>query len=666
MATPKHAAQVVATPPVSTPFSTAHLAFSPHGPRSVVPSPQQVKKSPANSNTVYGYPSGGGGHPTNSSFGGVGYDSPSAAMALGGVHGMGDLDAAIGGQGMGGLGGLGRAVGDDEKKRKLEEVVSILSSNKGRLSTTGIARLVQRAGLSTDWMDDDGLRVLICAGRGFGLDIAFRASTIHNVELTIPESPEIVSKHLPKAGKILMRNLKIGPGESSFTKELDRFAANLERLATLDKLSGHPGLKCHEALAGVYESLERLHLWEVKKIKEDQPEMGKRDLAYVERAAMCNRSGKPAMHVRDRIGLSLDYWQTKRLISSPTISREKEQTWSLLVECAPATSLSVFPPLRVSQDWISKKISKSATQVELFLLDATQGPLLDWQEPENVLFPTNDDPKGDTMEGIDQAPNQKVPEVIFVAKFDPPIIVPLQLAMQIHNATQAQFDVYQTTTFDELMFPSGAMDSMVNHNESRTIHSETTIPVFSRWGGSMNLQTEKSHRNTLLIDRIGYGRTLTELPFSHPKELVGILPSLRQYAFLSSLLKKTFGPEHKPKPDPEEAKPRGLRPSKNEEFTFFMSNAPPPTPVVDYLKLDVALQIDSDKIKLRIIFPFKKATADVTFLIKANAALEVVSETLLGKQKGEGKKLTRGDLARMLEVTEDLGAWVEFVRGRFA
>src|SRR6187402_2230585 len=112
MATPtpgKHGpVQVVATPPVSTPFSASnhhsHPAFSPHGPRSVVPSPQQVKKSPANSNTMYGYP-GGGGHPTNSSFG-VGYDSPSAAMALGGVPGL-----ELGLDGIGVPGGIGTPLG---------------------------------------------------------------------------------------------------------------------------------------------------------------------------------------------------------------------------------------------------------------------------------------------------------------------------------------------------------------------------------------------------------------------------------------------------------------------------------------------------------------------------------------------------------------------------
>ena len=120
--------QAVATPLVSTPFSasTQHPAFSPHNPRSGPSPAQHFKKSPANSNTVYGYMSGGGGGlPTQSSFG-VGYDSPSAAIALGGGPGLMELGLdGLGGQTMGSLGNLGRG-DEDERKRRLGMVVDIL------------------------------------------------------------------------------------------------------------------------------------------------------------------------------------------------------------------------------------------------------------------------------------------------------------------------------------------------------------------------------------------------------------------------------------------------------------------------------------------------------------------------------------------------------------
>ncbi len=104
-----------------------------------------MKKSPANSNTMFGYPGNTGGaggghnHPTNSSFGmGAGYDSPNAAMALGVVDGMG-LEGMTPSGGLGSLGGLaglglglgvgagaGRGEAEEGKRRRLEMVMEIL------------------------------------------------------------------------------------------------------------------------------------------------------------------------------------------------------------------------------------------------------------------------------------------------------------------------------------------------------------------------------------------------------------------------------------------------------------------------------------------------------------------------------------------------------------
>lgn len=105
-----------ATPPVSTPFSTSmagHAALTPHGPRS---SPQQFKKSPANSVALMAHPASSG----------VNFDSPSAVAALGAL-GMGGLDMNLDGVGaLGGLGNLGRS-DEDERTRRLQAVIDILS-----------------------------------------------------------------------------------------------------------------------------------------------------------------------------------------------------------------------------------------------------------------------------------------------------------------------------------------------------------------------------------------------------------------------------------------------------------------------------------------------------------------------------------------------------------
>jgi len=678
MATPtasKHApTQVVATPPVSTPFSASnhHPAFSPHGPRSVVPSPQQFKKSPANSNTLYGYPSGsGGGHPTTSSFGG--YDSPSAALALGGVPGLAELGLdGMSAPGMGGLGGPGRG-DEDDRKRRLQQVLEILKvcstltgiaiedanvlmqqTNKGRLSEAGIERLARRVGLDCVWEDHMGsggsTRTLIIAGSALALDIDFSNNVVKKVSLSFPESAEIVTRHTQKAGDILLRDLQFGPNESPLTKMLDRFAANLERLATLDKLSVIPGLNCHEAIAGIYESLERLHKWEVARLKE-QDNMADKDDEYIGRTAMCKRSGKPIMHTRDRLGLSIDYWQERHQIKSKSLSRDKEKTWALLIECASLPAL-VYTPIRVSEKWISPEILKADPAAEDLLLTAEDGPVLDWLQPENTMLPSTEPPKADAMEGIDQASGQKFPEVMFIAKFDPPLIVPYGVAMQIYGSVNAPLDMYQTSTFDGLMFPPGPEDKS-EPGEARMIKQQTTVSVFDENGE----KSTKIHKNTLFIDKIDYGRTLTELPFSHPRQLVEMLPRLRQYAFLSTLLRNSFNPE---KAIPEEEK-KSPGKTKMDKFAEFMS--PASAEEISTLPLDVSLT--TQPLSLKLVFPFKDRTANVRFDINLNGAVDVKEQNLLDEDAmDDGKRLTVADLGRMLEIAEDLGIWAEFVRRR--
>ncbi|RDW82039.1 hypothetical protein BP6252_03151 [Coleophoma cylindrospora] len=647
--------QVVATPPVSTPFSTSnhHLAFSPKGPRSVVPSPQQFKKSPANSNTLYGYPSGGG-HPTNSSFG-AGYDSPTAAMALGGVPDLAQLGLdGMGTQGLGALGNLGRG-DEDEQKRRLQHMLDILQVNKGKLSEAGIDRLAQRTGLATQWMTVSRTqKSLDIAASLMVLNITFsvvpltKRFEVEEVALALSSS-DIVERHAEKAGNILLQDLRIEPHESPLTKSLDKFAANLERLAALDKLSVTPGLNCYEAIAGIYESIEKLHKWEVARLKEQDNMAGKSE-AYISRTALCRKSGRPVMHARGRLGMGLDYWQERHCIQKEDSKEDSRKTWALMVECASPPGL-VYTPARVSEKWISDEIQKTDLPAEDLFLEATGHTPLDWLEPENTLLPSTDTGKSDAMD-LDAAPDQKHPEVVFCAKFDPPLIVPYAVAMQIHNQINTPIDMYEQSTFDGLAFPHGPGDK-TEPGEARTIKTTSKVPVYSEAGKKLH-----THNNTLFIEKIEYGRILTELPFSHPRQLVEMLPTLRQYAFLHSLLEKSFGASTEPAalvPDKKD-----MSKSMKDKFAEFMAQSSFSND--DELSLDITLTTSSVP-RLQVVFPFKNRTANITFDIKQDAVVEVVSQNILkGDQKMHGKALTMADLGRMLEVCEDLGIWAEFVR----
>jgi hypothetical protein len=318
----------------------------------------------------------------------------------------------------------------------------------------------------------------------------------------------------------------------------------------------------------------------------------------------------------------------------------------------------VYPPIRVSEQWISPKVRKENPPAEEIFLAPEGEPVLDWLEPENSLLPSSEPSNLDAMEGIDQPSNQKFPDVIFVAKFDPPIVLPSNPAVHIYNSTNASL-MHQPSTFDGLIFPPGPEDK-INPCEGRKIKQDVTIPIFSKNGE----KSTRVHKNTLLMEKIDYGLTLTELPFSHPRQLVEMLPTLRQYSFLSTILSKSFPP---PQPLPAKADLRLQKKNKNEEFDTFMSESSASTE----LKIDISLTTQPIP-RLCVVFPFKERTANITFDVKLNGVVEVVSQNLISEVVDDDavggedgvNRLNVSDLGTMLEITEDLGIWIEFVKRR--
>ena len=69
------------------------------------------------------------------------------------------------------------------------------------------------------------------------------------------------------------------------------------------------------------------------------------------------------------------------------------------------------------------------------------------------------------------------------------------------------------------------------------IHSSRLVLVRD---GEEGREKDRRHDMSLFIPKLEYSRKLESLPFSHPKQLVEILPVLRQYAHITSLLKTCF------------------------------------------------------------------------------------------------------------------------------
>lgn len=497
----------------------AHAALSPHGSRL---SPQAVKKSPAISAAALL------NHPTSNSA--VSFDSPSAAAAFSNLQ-LSDLDF----KSLGGLAGLqvGRNT-DDEKAKRLDEVISILSQNRGYVSEAGLERLAQKLELDCMWdehISGESKRTLIIAGSALELLIGFTDNVVQSLALAFPESSDSVNKHAEDAGKILLENLKLQPGQSPLTKQLDKFSVNFERLAILDKLSIASVLNLYEAIAGVYDSLSRLHQWELQKMREDASLAGRSD-EYLRNIVLCTRSGTPAMNARGKIGMRIDYWKDKHLQppTNPQMAgyvQKHEKIWGILVGCAPSNpDLDVnVNPVRLSHHWISDNVEMPHMPGDL-----QTSPMLDWLEPENTIIPPDPEKAGDSLLG------PRLPSVTFSATLDPPIHISFLLWEQLRGMGIGIPPMDISKSFDNLVFPI-APGGYYDPTEPREIHHTKDIkyqlPGSPAW-------SSRKHANSLYIYKPIYGKTLTEASFSHPQHLIAMLPYLRQYAFLSTLLENSF------------------------------------------------------------------------------------------------------------------------------
>jgi hypothetical protein len=510
------------------------------------------------------------------------------------------------------------------------------------VSNDGLERLAGQLGLEYIWepgaSGSENDKVLIIAGRTMGVEVSIKNHIVSRASLTFNEPAPSLDKHVEKASAILSQDLALGPGESQLTKKLSKFKTNLERLATLDRLSVIPGLNCHEAVAGIWESLEKLHRWDVERLREE-PGLGTKSEENLRVLALCNRHGCPLMHTGGRIGLTLDYWKQYRAFLSTSVESGKGKTWGIGIECA-RTSGIVYNPVRVSDQWIGPDIVK-ANPTDSEVLSST-GPVLEWLEPSNTLLPPADETKADGgIEPTAPLSGLKPPDVIFMATFDPPLVVTHGVALEIHKIS-ATNPPLASSTFDALLFPipEGAN---YDPSEPRELSFTQAVPTFYDIKMGQTEPVLEFHQNTLLVDKPVYGQVLSQVSFSHPKELVTMLPILRQYAFLSLLLDNSFKP-------------------RQELFSVKRSNEPSP----EGLKIDMVLSAHPVP-RLQLVFPFREMTAMVNLEIQLNGKVHIISDNIFSetgsatRDNGKGKLLSRKQFAEKLETCENLGHWIEFI-----
>lgn len=671
----------------------------------------------------------------------VNFDSP-AALGLLGEGGVG-MGISMSGMGLG-LGMTASAMGradEDERRRRLETIVATLKKKPGRVSEEGILRLCKQENLEVMPEGPPSARTLVLLiGTEAICEIPVRHGEVVVEEVKLALNTD--RHNYGETGSLVLQNsLRPLPGMNKINLSLGRFAHNLDKLLRMDNLSAPEkgGVSCYQAIFGVYTSLKKLfdHEKKIAKALFDANTLYS-DLK-AEREVLCKKGGRPRINAGSCLGLSLEYWMDRRHLiplttiqpqSQPSKGKDKmeidstnksnypedrdsetNKIYSLTIECesSPAT---MYSPIRISDSWLSDAIEKAPdaadTDINNILLDR---PTIDWLEPPPTYLPSSAaDGDHDAM-NLDVGPG-RLPNIRFVAKFNPPLTIPLSVYVNILQSVglEASHADFRPTTFVGLALrpqdPDPGLTGTVGES-TQEIRAENRILTVDDDG----LEKHCTHTTSLYVPKIEYSRTIDALPFQHPRQLVEILPILRQYAFTTSILQHTFGA--KPGTKPGEATD-----SETDKNTSFDPPSPPLTPnhissadttttipSEPPLQIDLTLAYSPPAPRLRIDIPFPTplpsslpslpqsptslldallnnttlhAPLTLTLDVGANAELVIAEQNVVDVLDGKRKDLSAADVqmadaapglddrvkrvARALDVCGDVGVWAEWVR----
>jgi hypothetical protein len=257
--------------------------------------------------------------------------------------------------------------------------------------------------------------------------------------------------------------------------------------------------------------------------------------------------------------------------------------------------------------------------------------MTDWLEPsvEELM-----DVAGD--------PSQSRPH--FVARLDPPVVLPLQDQLELHPSLLGS----DVGTLESILFP--------NLSQSSATYRRVYVPH----GAPSAAEGDPIHRYELHSHlKPVFARQISEIPFSHPRELLPIFRTLRQHTLIRSLLESCFG-----RPNPLEMA-NGKEDSRmdidaqDDLNSFLQDDDSGDASGGDALPIDVALEPEHD-FGLSVVFPGKSnSITNLQIQVGKNAELKLAMSPT---EEGSGGNVDAKAVEKALRASEDLGLVVEWLR----
>lgn len=414
-----------------------------------------------------------------------------------------------------------------------------------------------------------------------------------------------------------------------------------------------------------------------------------------ETEVLCKQSGRPRMHARRRIGLGLDFWMEQRLVQPPAVKpdskasdgsqmdmdldqtrRDMDKHIYALQIGAESSSPDLYPSLRVASSWLSDRVVKPAEE-STDPADLLSGkPVVDWLDPPSTyVSETNQQP--DAM-AIDNTPSQqKLPNARFVARAEPPIVMPWTVAGELLQSVGVEMPGMVTGTYETMLLRADDQQHSTNMNAvgpASTAGSSTLVI------DNQGKEADAQHFNSLFVPKPDFAFTLEDIPFSHPRQLIQLLPVLRQWACFGSLLRNTFkdavaGLAAASSNTPAQTQHPIVDGHEEKQFSLSDLLTPPPEDEGAHppqpLPVDITL-VTLPIPTLNIIFPMPSQIvplANVTIQVMSDAQIVVANHNLSGAEHHEpsaGADATALEMAKALDVCGDLSMWIEWVRLRYS
>lgn len=467
----------------------------------------------------------------------ISFSSPSALLALGGYTGISPSPAvhdSLVGAGMNesdiqhlGMTGLKLGIARDsneEQKHRIKEVVNSLRARiAGRgVSREGIERISRLEGFESMWTKD-GINI---AGNFVDLEIEFYVDhyVVKDVSLRYATPEYTEGERREEATAVLKRSLAQTPQDAELGKwrSLQSFHENLQWLAKLDKLSQE--VNCFEALEGLEENLKRI--W---------AEEGKSEKYGGDYEHLCSGViGRPSMHKGSRMGLGLEYWvdqprvldEKRQKSSSDDMAidqlqdqwkddtKEQQNIWTVMVECEEG-----YPPLRISKEWVGTEAFTVGEKSELPLPAKPES--VNWLDPPQTMrlsHGNHPDPMALDSSMLESSP----PNRRFAAKLEPALDVPILAASEIYRHLGMQLpQEFKMITYDDLLVSEWSPLSAESPPQLGRRKRRMSVHAFDSTGAP----SSKQHSYTFQAFESIAGRTIRDLPFSHPRQLADILPA---------------------------------------------------------------------------------------------------------------------------------------------